>query len=378
MFNFNNWCVSFTPQVTFKTPSPSVSPGSCQSAEDGQVVKSNKTSAWQQPKQQQNHVLQPLPQPPPQTLTVPYPYQNQQTPQHNLIQQHNQVPRGQVSQAQSVFDNGEMTCQNGLMGALHHHSQPISTNGSSVSSSYGSQMSSFPSHPAQIPFHQLPPHSSPGANLPMSDNPSSNIGNGYTSSHQSYGMKLRQPPFAPWQEESPPLPPSWWCDRQGMTRQSSGGSSQQDETVTSQAPGTQMNLSLPTLNYLQGSNILQQPLQRISMKSPTDLVPDDLYSNANWHSRHQMSAPPPQPLNLNLNLQHQLMSGTSAQLPSSFTPPAATQTSISRSLLQNSSGFQGSQNRADVNQLSVFGISGNQKTQRPNAEVSSCSLFHMY
>jgi len=351
-----------------------VSPGSTQSVEDGQVVKSNKTSAWQQPKQQQHQVLQPLPQPSPQALTVPYPYQNQQTPQRNLIQQHNQVPRSQVSQAQPVFDNGEMTRQNGLMGPLHHHSQPVVSNGSSISSSYGSQISSFPSHPAQIPFHQLPPHSSPGTNLPVSDNPAPSMGNGYPSSHQSYGMKLRQPPFTPWQEESPPLPPSWWCgDRQGMPRQSSGGGSQQDETVTSQTPGTQINVPLPTLNYLQGNNILQQPLKRISMQSPTDLVREDLYGNANWHSRHQMSAPP-QPLNLNLNLQHHLMSGTSTQLPSTFTPSAATQPSVSRSLLQNSSGFQSSQNRGDANQLSVFAISGNQNTQRPNAEVSSCCL----
>jgi hypothetical protein len=283
-----------------------------------------------------------------------------------------------MSQAQPVFDNGEMTCQNSLMGVLHHHSQHTASNGSNVSSSYGSKISSFSGRPAQIPFHQLPPHSSPGTNLPLNDNPTSNAGNGYPSSHKSYGMKLCQPPFTPWQEESPPLPPSWWCDRQGMTRQSSGGGSQQDKTVTSQSPGTQMNVPLPTLNYLQGNNILQQSLQRISMKSPTDLVPDDLYSNANWHSRHQMSAPPqPPPLNINLNLQHQLMSGTSTQLPSSFTPPAATQASVSRSLLQNSSGFEGSQNRADANQLSVFAISGNQNAQRPNAKVCSCSLFNI-
>lgn len=359
--------------MTFKTPSPSISPGSSQGAEDGQVIKSNKPLAWQQVKQPQHPVLQPLPQPSPQAITVTYPYQNQQTSQHNLMQQHNQVLRNQVSQAQSVFDNGEITRQNGVMGALHHHNQPAASNSSNPSSSYGPQISSFPSHSAQIPFHQLPSHSSPGANLPVSDNATSNIGSGYSSSHQSYGMKLRQPPFTPWQEESPPLPPSWWCgDRQGMTRQSSGGGNQQDETVTSQTPGSQINLPFPALNYLQG-NILQQPLQHVSMKLSTDLVPDDLYSSANWHSRHQMSAPPP--LNLNLNLRHQLMSGTSTQLPGNFTPPAATQPSVSRSLLQNSAGFQASQNRADANQLAVFASPGNQEARTLNAEVNSSSLI---
>lgn len=331
-------------QVTFKTPSPSVSPGSSQGAEDGQVVKSNKM-AWQQPKQ--------VPQPPPQALTVSFPYHTPQTSQHNLMQQHNQVARNQVSQTHSVFDNSKLTCQNGLQ----HHNQPVPSNSSNISSSYSPQIPSFPSHPAQIHFRQ----SSSRADLPANDN----IGGRYPSSHQSYGMKLRQPPFTPWQEEGPPLPPSWWYG----DRQNSAGGNQQDETATSQTPGTPINLPFPALNYLQG-NILQQPIQRVSMNSPTDLVPDDLYSNANWHSRHQMSAPPP-PLNLNLNLQHQLMGGASPQLPGNFTPPTATQPSVSRSLAQNSGRFQGSQNRPDTSHLSVFANARNQETQRQNTEVTS-------
>jgi hypothetical protein len=116
------------------------------------------------------------------------------------------------------------------------------------------------------------------------------------------------------------------------------------------------------LNYLQG-NILQQP-----MNSPTDLVSEDLYSNANWHSRHHRSAPPV-PLNLNQNLQHHLMSGASPQLPSNFTSPAATQAFVSRPLARSTARFQGLQNRPDASHLSVFTSVRNQETQRLNAEA---------
>jgi hypothetical protein len=315
-----------------------VSPGSSQGAEDVQAIKSNKTSVWQQPKQ--------ISQPPPQALTVSFPYQSQQTSQHNLMQQHNEVPRNQVSQTQSVFDNSKLTCQNGMQ----HHSQPVPTNSSAISSSYGPQIQSFPSRPAQIHFQ----HSSSRANLTVSDN----IGGGYPSSHQSYGVKLRQPPFTPWQEESPPLPPSWWYG----DRQSSAGGSQQDETVAPQPPGTSVNLQFPALNYLQG-NILQQPIN-----SPTDLVSEDLYNNTNWHSGHHRSAPPA-PLNLNQNLQHHLMSGASPQLPSNFTSPTATQASVSRPLARSNARFQGPQKRPDASHLSVFTSVRNQEPQRLNAEV---------
>lgn len=360
-------------QVTFKTPSPSISPGSSQGAEEGQIVKSNKPPAWQQSKQQHHQVLHPLPQSSPQTLNISFPYQNQPASQHNLMQQHNQVPRNQVSQVPSVFDNGELSHQNGILGALHHHNQSVPSNSSNLSSSFGPPISSFPNLPGQMPFHQISSHSSPGANLPLGDNSTCNIGSGFPPSHQSYGMKLRQPPFTPWQEESPPLPPqSWWRgDRPGLTRQGSGSSNPQEDSVTSQTPATQINLPFPAMNYVQG-NILQQSVQRITMKSPTDLVSGDLYGSTNWHSRHQMSAPPP-PLNLNINLQHQLMSGTSNQHPGNFTQPTATQASISRSLLRNNAGYQSSQNRPDTNQLSVFANSGSQEAQRLNSEVSDCT-----
>lgn len=258
-----------------------------------------------------------------------------------------------MQQSQAVFDNGDMSHQNGL----HHPSKAATSNSSNVPASYGSQIPSFPTHPAQISFH----HSSPRANLPVSDN----VAGGYPSSHRSYTMNIRHPPVAPWQEQNPPLPPSWWYGE----RQNSGNGSQQDETVPSQTPGPQINLPFPALNYLQG-NIVQQPHQPVAMKSPTDLVPDDLYGNTNWHI-HQMSGLPP-PLNRNLSLQHQLMSGTSAQLPGNFTPPAATQPTISRSLLQNSARFQGPQSRTDAVHLSVFTSAGNQEVQGLNAEVRAC------
>jgi hypothetical protein len=104
------------------------------------------------------------------------------------------------------------------------------------------------------------------------------------------------------------------------------------------------------------------------MNSPTDLVPEDLYSNANWHSRHHRSAPSA-PLNLNLNLQHHLMGGTSPQLPSNFTPPTANQASVSRPLARNNARFQGPQSSSDGSHLSMFGSVRNQDTQRIIAEV---------
>lgn len=326
-------------QVTFKTPSPSASPGSSQGAENGQVIKPNKTSAWQQHKQ--------VPQPSLQAPAVSFSFQNRQTPQHNTVQE-----------SQAVFDNGDISHQNGLL----HHSKTATSNASNVPASYNSQIPSFPTHPAQISFR----HSSPRANLPVSDN----MASGYPSSHRSYTMNIRHPPITPWQEQSPPLPPSWWYG----DRQNSGNSSQQDETVPSQTPGPQINVPFPALNYLQG-NIIQQPHQHVAMKSPTDLVPDDLYSNTNWHL-HQMSALPP-PLNLNISLQHQLMSGTSGQHPGNFTPTAATQQTISRSLMQNSARFQGPQSRTDAGHLSVFASAGNQEVQGLNAEVRPSFLSHL-
>ena len=331
-------------------------------------MKTNKIPTWQQAKQQQqqtqqqqqHQLLQTLPQPSPQALNMSFPYQNQQTSQHGLIQQHNQVPRNQVNQTPSVFESSEISHQNGLLTNLHHHNQSMTSNGSNLSS-FSAQLSSFPSHSAQLPFHQLPPPPS-GTNLGLNESPSGNLGSGFPTPHQSYGMKLRQPPFSPWQEDSPPLPPqSWWRgDRQTLTRQNSGGSNQQDESVPSQTSGSQINMPFSGINYLQG-NILQQPVPRISMKSPTDLIQGDLYG-ANWHSRPQMPTRPP-PLNLNLNLQHQLLGG------GNFTPSANTQSSVSRSLMRNSTGYQTSQSRPDSNQLSMFANTGNQEPRRLNPEV---------
>ncbi|PSN36840.1 hypothetical protein C0J52_14254 [Blattella germanica] len=261
-------------QVTFKTPSPSVSPGGNQGHEE--IVKS-KNSAWQQPKQQQQPPPQQQQQPPqqplqshPQALNMPFPYQNQSTSQHTILQQHNQIPRNQINATQSVFDSGDMSHQNGLLSNLHHHNPAITSNGSNLSS-FAPQITSFQNHSTQIPFHQLPPPT--GTNLGLTDNPSTNIGSGFSTSHQTFGVKLRQPPFTPWQEESPPLPPqSWWRgDRQSLTRQNSGGSNPQDDSVSTQTPGSQISLPYPGMNYMQG-NILQQPVPRISMKSPTDMI----------------------------------------------------------------------------------------------------------
>jgi len=320
-------------QVTFKSPSPSASPGSSQGAENGQVIKPNKTSVWQQHKQ--------VPQPSAQAPAVSCLYQNRQTSQHNMMQQ-----------SPAIFDSADKSHQNGL----HHHSKTATSNASNVpAASYSSQIPTFPSHPAQISCH----HSAPRANLPVSDNMTS----GYP-----YTMNIRHPPVAPWQEQSPPLPPSWWYG----DRQNSGSGNQQDETVPSQTTGPQINVPFPALKYLQG-NVVQQPHQHVAMKSATDLVPDDLYSSTNWHLR-QMSALPP-PLNLNLNLQHQLVSGTSSQPTGSYTPPAATQPTISRSFLQNTARFQGPQSRTDAGHLSMFASAGNQEVQGLNAEVTSdCTI----
>lgn len=322
-------------QVTFKSPSPSVSPGSSQCVENGQVIKPNKTSAWQQHKQ----VSQPSVQAPALSCS----YQNRQTSQHNMMQQ-----------SSAVFDSGDMSHQNGL----HHHSKTATSNTSNApAASYSSQIPAFPSHPAQMSFH----HPAPRANLPVSDT----MASGYPPSHRSYAMNVRHPPVAPWQEQSPPLPPSWWYG----DRQNCGSGNQQDETVPSQTAGPQINLPFPALKYLQG-NVVQQPHQHIAMKSPTDLVPDDLYSSTNWHL-HQMSTLPP-PLNLNINLQHQLVSGTSSQLPGNYTPPATTQPTISRSFLQNTGRFQGPQSRNDAGHLSIFASAANQDAQGLNAEVRAC------
>ena len=254
-----------------------------------------------------------------------------------------------MQQSPAVFDSADKTHQNGL----HHHSKTATANASNIpAASYSSQIPTFPSHPAQISFH----HSAPRANLPVSDN----MASGYP-----YTMNIRHPPVAPWQEQSPPLPPSWWYG----DRQNSGSGNQQDETVPSQTTGPQINVPFPALKYLQG-NVVQQPHQHVAMKSATDLVPDDLYGNTNWHLR-QMSALPP-PLNLNLNLQHQLVSGTSSQPTGNYTPPAATQPTISRSFLQNTARFQGPQSRTDAGHLSMFASAGNQEMQGLNAEVRAC------
>ena len=263
-----------------------------------------------------------------------------------------------MQQSPAIFDSGDMSHQNGL----HHHAKTTTSNTSNVPASYSSQIPTFPPHPAQISFH----HSSSRANLPVSDN----LASGYPPNHRSYTMNIRHPPVAPWQEQSPPLPPSWWYG----DRQNSGSGNQQDETVPSQTTGPQINLPFPALKYLQG-NIVQQPHRHVAMKSPTDLVPDDLYSSTNWHLR-QMSALPP-PLNLNLNLQHHLVSGTSSQLPGSYTPPAATQQTISRSLLQNTARFQGPQSRTEAGHLSMFASAGNQEVQGLNAEVRACYWHYL-
>jgi len=322
-------------QVTFKSPSPSASPASSQGAENGQVIKPNKTSAWQQHKQ--------VPQPSVQAPAVSCSYQNRQTSQHNVMQQ-----------SPALFDSADMSHQNGL----HHHSKTTTSNVNNVpAASYSSQIPTFPSHPAQISFR----HSAPRANLPVSDN----MASGYP-----YALNIRHPPVAPWQEQSPPLPPSWWYG----DRQNSGSGNQQDETVPSQTTGPQINVPFPALKYMQG-NIVQQPHQRVAMKSATDLVPDDLYSSTNWHL-HQISALPP-PLNLNLNLQHQLVSGTSSQPTGNYTPPAATQPTISRSFLQNTARFQGPQSRTDAGHLSMFANTGNQEVQGLNAEVRACYCCYL-
>jgi len=322
-------------QVTFKSPSPNASSGSSQGAENGQIIKPNKTSVWQQHKQ--------VPQPSAQAPAVSCSYQNRQASQHNMMQQ-----------SPAVFDSADKSHQNGL----HHHSKTATSNASNVpAASYSSQIPTFPSHPAQISFH----HSAPRTNLPVSDN----MASGYP-----YTMNIRHPPVAPWQEQSPPLPPSWWYG----DRQNSGSGNQQDETVPSQTTGPQINVPFPALKYMQG-NIVQQPHQHVAMKSATDLVPDDLYSSTNWHL-HQMSALPP-PLNLNLNLQHQLVSGTSSQPTGNYTPPTATQPTISRSFLHNTGRFQGPQSRTDAGHLSIFGSAGNQDMQGLNAEVRACCWCYL-
>ncbi|XP_066993388.1 nonsense-mediated mRNA decay factor SMG7 [Anabrus simplex] len=237
-------------QVTFKTPSPSESPA----VEEVPIPKPAKLSAWQQPQQKQQPVLSQQQQQPQQQQPPQQPFSYQPTPQHN-------------GTAAPQHRPGSFSNHSPLTGAFN----------------------GFGTQPSPQVFHS-PAH-----------------GGGFSAQQQQqqqqpFGMKVRQPPYAPWREEGPPLPPSsWW----GGDRSSSA------EQNRSQQVGS--------LSYF--NNLIQRN---------TDLVSGDLFTTGSaWGSQH-----------LNLNLHHQLV----GQRPAHY-----------------SGMYQAPQHlRQDTNHLSVFTANGNQ------------------
>nr|CAD7443175.1 unnamed protein product [Timema bartmani] len=299
-----------TNKVTFKTPSPNLSPGAVVSTDENQANKLNsKPLAWQHQVSYSYQSQQPIPlaQPPPL----------HQSPQ-------NQAPR----QQHTLFDVSPP--QQTQMRNMLHHNQ---TNSGNIQAFPPKITAGYPLAPT--PFRHLPPHSlSAAANLPLSD---PTVGGGAYPSppRQSFGLNLRQPPYSPWQEEAPTSVPvnTWWGGDERFNR--SASMSQEEQVATS---------FLPPNNYL----------HHMSVKPSSEVPSTELYSNGvNWGAR---------PTGVNLNLHRQLSSLLSQPPPQQdlYTPPAATQATYAhastlKSNVVTNGVYQNMQQRgADLNHLSMF------------------------
>nr|CAD7427616.1 unnamed protein product [Timema monikensis] len=311
-------------RVTFKTPSPSLSPGAIISTDENQENKlNNKPLAWQQ--QQQQH-------------QVSYSYQSQQPLQHAMQQQIplaqppplHQSPQNQPPRQQHTLFDVSLPQQTQMRNMLHHNQ----TNSGNIQSFPPKITAGYPLAPT--PFRHLPPHSlSAAANLPLSD-PTVGGGGAYPSPpRQSFGLNLRQPPYSPWQEEAPTSVPvnTWWGGDQRFN--SSTSMSQEEQVATS---------FLPPNNYL----------HQMSVKPSSEMPSTELYSNGvNWGARTT---------GVNLSLHRQLSSILSQPPPQQdlYTPPAATQATYAhastlKSNVVTNGVYQNMQQRgADLNHLSMF------------------------